>query len=1450
MGQTLLHKRSGDIINGQPKLPTAEDLKHGEIAINYADGAERISFKNSNNEIVSLRTDDFYEGEFDKLAKADSDLDSKINAVDKSAYKKPVNGIPFEDLASAVQASLNMADTAIQPNTLANYDFINRIQLGVELNKLETAIDTKTDDKIDDVLAIVTENEQVAANALTNLDNRTKALEEATVEVDTQLSMTSQMPVANATITAELNKKIDADDAVALADFNTAMAGKQDKIDNLNEIIAGAALGKTALQPSSLDSYITDGEVNTLLDKKADKSDVPTESIIADWGFTKNEGTVTGVKMNGNTMSMSNGVVNLGTVITNVDNLAIKTEVNTNIAKAKDDAIEYADEVKGDIIAIIEEGEKVTANSLTELDERVSAIEGGSVTIEVDSEMSTSSTNPLQNATVTSVINKINSDIVEIEGLLSNKQETITDLATIRSGAAAGATAVQPAALSAYTTTAALNEAISKIDIPDATDIANMGFTKNEGTVTGVKMNNASVTVGSDGVVNLGTVLTNDSNYAKADAMENALAKKSDTGHTHNYLPLAGGEMANTTVVKNLNADLLDGKNASAFATSDHNHDSVYYKISTAETALAKKSDTGHTHSQYSGTGHTHDDRYSLTGHTHPYAASAHTHDDRYYTESEVNGLLTKKSDVGHSHDVATTAVTGFVQISNADVNTTAYEDGVAAGMDHSHSNYSVTGHTHDDRYFTETEVNSALAKKSDTGHTHSYLPLAGGKMDNTTVVTNLNADLLDGKNASAFATSDHNHDSVYYKISTAETALAKKSDTGHTHNAATTAVTGFVKISNGDVASVAHADGLVAGMDHSHSNYSTTGHNHDSVYYKISTAEAALAKKSDTGHTHNYLPLAGGEMANTTVVKNLNADLLDGKNASAFATSDHNHDSVYYKISDAEAALAKKVDQSTFDTLVGGDASGAIDTFNEITSFLSGITATGDTLQETIAEFETQVNSKSDKNHNHDSVYYKITAAEAALAKKSDTGHTHSQYSGTGHTHDDRYSLTGHTHPYAASAHTHDDRYFTESEVNGLLAKKSDTGHTHSTATTAVTGFVKISNGDVASVSHADGLVAGMDHSHSNYSVTGHTHDDRYLTETEVNTALAKKSDTGHTHSQYSGTGHTHDDRYSLTGHTHPYAASAHTHDDRYFTETEVNSALAKKSDTGHTHSAATTAVTGFVKISNGDVATVAHADGLAAGMDHSHGNYSVTGHTHDDRYLTETEVNTALAKKSDTGHTHSQYSGTGHTHDDRYSLTGHTHSYSPTGHTHDDRYYTESEVNDLLAKKSDTGHTHSAATTAVTGFVKISNGDVASVAHANGLVAGMDHSHSNYSVTGHTHDDRYFTETEVNSALAKKSDTGHTHSYAGSSSAGGAATSALKLSNARTLWGQSFNGEGNISGNITSTGNITPSSNAASTLGTSSLKYKDAYVSNSINLGGATLKYNATTGCLEIVS
>ena len=80
---------------------------------------------------------------------------------------------------------------------------------------------------------------------------------------------------------------------------------------------------------------------------------------------------------------------------------------------------------------------------------------------------------------------------------------------------------------------------------------------------------------------------------------------------------------------------------------------------------------------------------------------------------------------------------------------------------------------------------------------------------------------------ASSVSRSDHVHPT---DDSRAPTSHASSSTT---YGAATTSNYGHVKISNGDVNTVASANGLAAGMDHSHSNYSLTTHSHSELEWK-----------------------------------------------------------------------------------------------------------------------------------------------------------------------------------------------------------------------------------------------------------------------------------------------------------------------------------------------------------------------------------------------------------------------------------------------------------------------------------------------------------------------------------------------------------------------------------------------------------------------------------------
>jgi hypothetical protein len=107
----------------------------------------------------------------------------------------------------------------------------------------------------------------------------------------------------------------------------------------------------------------------------------------------------------------------------------------------------------------------------------------------------------------------------------------------------------------------------------------------------------------------------------------------------------------------------------------------------------------------------------------------------------------------------------------------------------------------------------------------------------------------------------------------------------------------------------------------------------------------------------------------------------------------------------------------------------------------------------------------------------------------------------------------------------------------------------------------------------------------------------------------------------------------------------TTHNHDDRYYTESEMNTLLAGKQASGSYAPAtgiAATAITGTAVITTDSRLSDARTP---------------TTHTHDDRYYTETEIDTKLS------------------------------GLPVSGHNHDDRYYTESEMNTLLAGKQASG-------------------------------------------------------------------------------------------------------------------------------------------------------------------
>ena len=125
-----------------------------------------------------------------------------------------------------------------------------------------------------------------------------------------------------------------------------------------------------------------------------------------------------------------------------------------------------------------------------------------------------------------------------------------------------------------------------------------------------------------------------------------------------------------------------------------------------------------------------------------------------------------------------------------------------------------------------------------------------------------------------------------------------------------------------------------------------------------------------------------------------------------------------------------------------------------------------------------------------------------------------------------------------------------------------------------------------------------------------------------------------------------------------------------------------------------------------------------------------------------------------------------------------------SVSSHTHDDRYYTEAEVDSKLSGKANSSHGNHVPTTQTANNATFLRNDNTwqKVTPTNIGAAASSHTHTVANIS-----DLTVTATELNyidgvtsnvqTQLDGKSNTSHTHKYAGSSSVGGSATSAVKL-------------------------------------------------------------------------
>lgn len=242
---------------------------------------------------------------------------------------------------------------------------------------------------------------------------------------------------------------------------------------------------------------------------------------------------------------------------------------------------------------------------------------------------------------------------------------------------------------------------------------------------------------------------------------------------------------------------------------------------------------------------------------------------------------------------------------------------------------------------------------------------------------------------------------------------------------------------------------------------------------------------------------------------------------------------------------------------------------------------------------------------------------------------------------------------------HDHDCRYYTESEMNTLLNDKAG----KNIATTTSDGLMSSSD-----KTKLDGVEAGANKTTVDSSLSATSTNP--VQNKIVKSALDGKSNTGH------------------------------NHDERYYTESEINAEVSRLEGL----------IDGVAGFSAVEVSTLPSegANGVlylvpksGTGNDvhdeyvwvESSESFELVGNTSVNlsNYYTQSQTNTLLEGKSPTGHNH----------DDRYytesEINTKLNSKANSTHNHDDRYYTESEIDTKLNTKAGT----SVATTSTNGLM-----------------------------------------------------------------------------------------------------------------------------------------------------
>lgn len=187
MSRTVLNKRSNVVLeDGSPKIPTAEQLNYGEIAINYASGVETLSTKNSDDEVVSVLINGMMQTIGESLAMHEARNDNPHGVTKEQVGLGNVDNTSDVDkpISTAQQAEL---DTKL--NNAANGGVANNLTTNSSDVALSAAQGIVLQQKISEMTGGAIENLQALENRVAAVEQEIK---EATSYIDGTLMPRAQ----------------------------------------------------------------------------------------------------------------------------------------------------------------------------------------------------------------------------------------------------------------------------------------------------------------------------------------------------------------------------------------------------------------------------------------------------------------------------------------------------------------------------------------------------------------------------------------------------------------------------------------------------------------------------------------------------------------------------------------------------------------------------------------------------------------------------------------------------------------------------------------------------------------------------------------------------------------------------------------------------------------------------------------------------------------------------------------------------------------------------------------------------------------------------------------------------------------------------------------------------------------------------------------------------------